>query len=139
MSLIISNWSIRFKSQNNKIMKKVIFLSSILGFVPFVTFAADMKSLTGIINFLSDTLAKGVLPLLIGIAVVAFVYGIIEYFLNPDNEEKRKKGKSFILWGLIALFVMVSFWGIVGVLQNTFQTTDNSAGVKIPSIPDQLP
>jgi uncharacterized membrane protein HdeD (DUF308 family) len=97
----------------------------------------DMSTLTGIIDFFSYTLATGVLPLLIGLAVVAFVYGIIEYFLNPDNEEKRKKGKSFILWGVIALFVMISFWGIVGVLQNTFKTEDNSSGIKIPNIPQQ--
>jgi hypothetical protein len=40
--------------------------------------------------------------------------------VKREIEEKRKAGKSFMIWGLIALFVMVSIWGLVGVLSNTF-------------------
>ena len=60
--------------------------------------------------------------LLFILATVSFIWGVIQYFLNAENEEKRKKGKSFMLWGIIALFVMVSVWGLVGVLSNTFGT-----------------
>lgn len=73
-----------------------------------------------IIKWAGCTLVKGVIPLLFSLAVVGFIWGIIQYFLNPDNEEKRKAGKSFMIWGLIALFVMVSVWGLVGVLGETF-------------------
>lgn len=59
------------------------------------------------------------MPLLIAIAVVAFVWGVITLILNPDNEEKKKKGKQFMLWGIIALFVIVSIWGLVGILSRT--------------------
>jgi hypothetical protein len=56
-----------------------------------------------------------------GIATIAFVWGILQYyFLNPNNEEQKKKGKSFMIWGLVALFVMVTVWGLVGILYNTF-------------------
>jgi len=95
-----------------------------------------MTDLTSIIKFLSDTLANGIIPLLIGLAVVGFIYGIIQYFLNSENEEKRKKGKEFMLWGIIALFVIISFWGIVNILQNTF-TKDVKTEVHIPKIPQQ--
>lgn len=96
-----------------------------------------MSDVTGIINFLSNILEKQILPLLIGVAVVAFVYGILQYFLNPDNEEKRKKGKEYLVWGLVGLFVMVSFWGIIAIFQNTFieQGLDNQ--IKVPKIPQQ--
>lgn len=40
--------------------------------------------------------------------------------INPNNEEKRKQGKQYMIWGIIALFVMVSIWGLVAILTNTF-------------------
>lgn len=82
--------------------------------------SGNLKSLTDFINFFTCTLLRSVVPLLVALSVVGFVYGIIKYFLNPDNEEKRKDGKTFMFWGLIALFVMVSIWGLVGIFSYTF-------------------
>ena len=77
-------------------------------------------NLGNIIGYFSCILVKYVTPLLFALATVGFIWGIIQMFLDPNNEEARKKGKSFMLWGLIGLFVMVSMWGIVGVLDSTF-------------------
>jgi hypothetical protein len=115
-------------------MKKIIGLGLVMSSMPLFAFAAP-TNLTEFITFLSDTLATGVVPLLVGVAVAAFIYGIIQYFLNPDNEEKRKAGKSYILWGLIALFVMVSFWGIVAMMQDTFVGGVGDS-VKMPKLPE---
>jgi uncharacterized membrane protein len=80
-----------------------------------------MDSIANIFNWASCTLIKSIIPFLITLSVVAFIYGIIEYFLSPvDNEEKRKKGKTYIVWGLIGLFVIISVWGLVGLLSDTF-------------------
>jgi hypothetical protein len=81
---------------------------------------ANMTSLTGIINWASCTLMSTVIPFLFSIAAVAFIWGIISYYMNPENEEKRKKGKSFIIGGLIALFIMTSMWGIIRIFSTTF-------------------
>jgi hypothetical protein len=109
-------------------IKKIIPLSIGLSITPFVTFAAEsckapetkFDTLSHMLNWASCTLIAYVVPLLFSLAVTAFIWGIIQFFLNPDNEEKRKKGKSFMIWGIIALFVMVSMWGLVGVLTKTF-------------------
>lgn len=79
-----------------------------------------LGNVTDLINFFTCTLMGAVSPLLVALAVIGFVIGIIKYFLNPDNEEKRKEGKTFMLWGLIGLFVIVSIWGLVGILSGTF-------------------
>lgn len=107
-------------------MKKTILTITALSFAPSAAFAAgycedaNFTSLGNIITWMSCTLIKFVVPLLFSLAVVLFIWGIIQYFLNAENEEKRKKGKSFMLWGIIALFVMVSMWGLVGILTDTF-------------------
>jgi len=92
----------------------------------------SLEDITGIINWASCLIYKTVIPFLFALATVAFIWGIMQYYLNPDNEEKRKKGKNYIVGGLIALFVMVSIWGIVGILTGTFEF-----GNTIPQLPGQ--
>ncbi len=92
---------------------------------------ADMTTLGGMINWATCLLIGSVVPLLFALAVVGFIYGIVKYFLNPDSEDKKNEGKKFMTWGLIALFVMVSMWGIVTLFTDTFQLNSNSA----PNIP----
>lgn len=59
-------------------------------------------------------------PLLISMAVIVFVIGVVKYIAGADEEAKRTEGRNFMIYGLVALFVMVSVWGLVGVLQGTF-------------------
>ncbi len=84
--------------------------------------SAGITDLTSLINFFTCLFMNTIVPLLMSLAVVGFAYGIIKFFLNPDNEEGKKKGKDFMLWGLIAMFVIVSFWGIIKIFTKTFDT-----------------
>ena len=54
------------------------------------------------------------------------------YLQSSPPERKKEKGKQFMLWGVIALTVMVSVWGLVGVLSSTF-------GVRSLIIPQVTP
>ena len=81
----------------------------------------ELNTIANIFNWGSCTIVKAIIPFLLSLAVAAFVWGMIQFYLNPENEEKRKKGKSFMIGGLIALFVMISMWGLVGILTDTFE------------------
>lgn len=94
-----------------------------------------IKSLTDFINFFTCLLLDAIVPLLVALAIAGFVYGIIKYFINPDNEEKRKEGKSFMLWGLIGMFVIFTFWAIIGIFSNTF-FQDGNKSVLMPGLPE---
>lgn len=59
-------------------------------------------------------------PVLAGVALAFFLYGLVDFIANADNEQKRIKGKNLMTWGVVALFVMVSMWGLVNMLHNTF-------------------
>lgn len=124
-------------------MKKIVLLGNfvLVGILSFsfveadtltdICTASSMKSIEGIINWGTCVLSRSVVPLLFALAVAAFIWGVIQFYLNPENEEKRKKGKSFIVGGLIALFVMVAMWGIVGIFTNTFKV-DNTMPTTFP-------
>lgn len=60
------------------------------------------------------------LPILIVLALVIFFFGVAQYVLNGENTEERAKGRQFMLWGVLALFVLVSIWGIIKLLSVTF-------------------
>lgn len=60
-------------------------------------------------------------PVLFAIAFIVFLYGIAKsYIFSVGDEEAVKKGHKLILWGIIAFVVMISVWGLVNVVANTF-------------------
>lgn len=66
-------------------------------------------------------LIRMAVPLIFAAAVLLFLWGVFNLvFLNQNNPEKREEAKKFMMWGIISLFVMVSVWGLVNLLSNTF-------------------
>jgi len=105
-------------------MKKTLFILAIL-VAPFVAFAQTTSSqctsgtltLCTLINKIIGYLNQ-ILFVLIGIAVVVFVYYIFKYFIKP-NENRDEAGK-YVMYSVIGFFVILSMWGLVNILQNTF-------------------
>ena len=60
-----------------------------------------------------------IVPLLYSLAFLFTLIGIARFFFS-DSDEKRKEGRAFALWSIIALAVMFSVWGLVKILLNTF-------------------
>ncbi|MEI6352698.1 MAG: hypothetical protein WCO35_02055 [Candidatus Nomurabacteria bacterium] len=56
-------------------------------------------------------------------AFVVFFYGVVMFLIgrvaDKGDLKSLEKGKEFMLWGLIALFVMVTAWGIITFVQST--------------------
>jgi len=65
------------------------------------------------------SLANPLFVLLVAVAVLLFMWGIVRYIYASGTSEKSD-GRTLIFWGIIALVVMVSFWGIVLVLTRSF-------------------
>ena len=47
-------------------------------------------------------------------------FNISKNVINDNEEAKKAKGRSFMIWGIIALTVMISIWGLVRILTGTF-------------------
>ncbi len=63
---------------------------------------------------------KALVPLLITLSIVLFIVGVIKYIAKADEAAQREEGRRFMIYGIVALFVMVSIWGLVGIIQGTF-------------------
>ena len=79
----------------------------------------------GSISCLANTilyLINGVaVPVLFALSFIVFLYGIAQaYIFSHGDSEKVAQGHKLLLWGLIGFVVMVSLWGLVNVVTNTF-------------------
>jgi hypothetical protein len=60
-------------------------------------------------------------PLIFAIAFIVFLWGIFRYYIaGAADEASRSKGHQLILWGIIGFVVMISLWGLVNIVANTF-------------------
>ncbi|HCI04442.1 TPA: hypothetical protein DEW47_00465 [Patescibacteria group bacterium] len=57
-----------------------------------------------------------IIGFMFAVAIVVFIYGIVEYMLGGDNEDRRKDGAKHMTWGVIGIFVMISVFGIMNVI-----------------------
>lgn len=57
-----------------------------------------------------------IIGFMFAVAVVMFIYGIVEYIWSADNEEKVEVGKKHMIWGIVGIFVMIGVYGILNIL-----------------------
>lgn len=64
---------------------------------------------------------NSIIPFIFAIAFVFFIWGTVKFFLiGADDEKSKTQGKQFMIWGIVALAVMLSVWGLVAILGSTF-------------------
>lgn len=89
------------------------------------------KTAQDIVNTLSTEILNPVVTLLFAAAVAYFIFGVINFIANADNEEARTQGKRHLLYSVIGLVVMAGVWGILELIANTL-------GADVPSDYNQL-
>lgn len=118
-------------------MMKRISAGAIVAVSPLIAFAqsyAPNQGIGGLFTFVGAILNR-VVPLLIALAVVFFIWQVFMYAVAGD-EEKKGAAKTHIIWGIVGIFIMVSIWGLVAILQSTFGTSgvQENIGSQIPTI-----
>ena len=126
--------------------KKLFVLFSFFGLTPMLAFAASgCTALTTGSNGSTGTLTNvlctignflnSVVPVLIALGVVYFVWGVITYVISSD-EEAKTTGRMRMIYGIIGLAVIVGMWGLVSILGNTFGVNNGGgANETFPSVP----
>jgi uncharacterized membrane protein YidH (DUF202 family) len=77
-------------------------------------------SLNSFIGNVDTMIINPLILLLFALAVVYFLYGVLEFLMNQENEEKKTSGKSHMLWGVIGIAIMLGAFTILNVVMNTF-------------------
>ena len=90
----------------------------------FATAVTDFKSLIRIFVDILNT----AIPVIISLALLAFFWGVFLFVRNSDSGDEKEEGRRIMIWGIVALFVMTSFFGIVRIVQNTFFSSSSTGG-----------
>ena len=107
-------------------MKKTLILSTLPLFsllLPLVA-SAQASDISGFVQVLIDVINGVLVPLILAIAFIAFIWGVFRFFI-ASNEETKDKGRDLMVYGLIGFVVIISVWGIVNLLVNTFSLDVN--------------
>jgi ABC-type maltose transport system permease subunit len=92
------------------------------------------EGLRGIINLANSLLNSIIILLITATVAVIFFYGVSYIFKQARGDGKEMKSAlSGMLWGVAALAVMVSIWGLVKFLQSTLGIS-NGAEAQAPSV-----
>jgi hypothetical protein len=93
-----------------------IIVSPLVAYAQTKTLATLISTIVGYFNIILD--------LIMGMAVVMFVWYVIQYFIQPND--KRAEGAQYVMWAVVGFFVILSMWGLVNILTNTFNLGNNN-------------
>ncbi len=99
-------------------------LKSLIALTP-----TDLKSLIALIIDLINTAT----PVLAGIGVLLFFWGLAKFIRNSGDEKEHTNGKNLMIWGVVGFFVMFAVWGIVRSAQLSVELGNEPFG--IPGLP----
>ena len=111
-------------------MKKIIAVA--LVFSPVFAFA-PLGNVEGILESIGN-LVELALPIVVGLGLLAFFWGLVKFIFASGDETAKDQGKRIMLWGVIALFVMVAVWGLVEFIGDSLDI-DTDADITVPTVP----
>jgi predicted PurR-regulated permease PerM len=115
----------------NKLTK--IGVGAAMFLLPAVAFAQYSITNSNTLFSAIESILNAVIPIIIALAVVYILWGIVQSFVR-GSEDERKAGHMKILYGIIALFIMISIWGLVNILVNTTNLNNNIPTNQIPNL-----
>lgn len=104
--------------------KKLNFYATIFLF-PIISFASY-----GLVDFIVSfsNIEKSLLSVVFGLGLIYFFWGLVGLIRSSDKD--RENAKQRMLWGIVALFVMVAIYGIIAIIGNALgiKTSTGSSG-----------
>lgn len=74
---------------------------------------------------INEVILYPLIILLLAVALVVFLYGAFEYVTGLNSPERKAKGQTHLLYGILGMVVMVSAYAILRIAAGTF-------GIEVP-------
>lgn len=93
--------------------------ASVTPFLPMVAFAQEFGQINSFIGRITTFINNTLIPLVFGVALLVFVFGMFRFFIwNGHTDDGKKQGKDLMIYATIGFVLMVSIWGLVNLLAN---------------------
>jgi uncharacterized membrane protein len=102
-------------------MRKIIIsaASAVSFLTPLVlgaqTFQPTIEPFTDLLAQ-AQAFVNAAIPFVFALAFLFFLWGVALFIFSAGNEDAKDRGKRIMIWGIVALFVMVAVWGLVNVI-----------------------
>ena len=71
-------------------------------------------------NRIVDYIIDPALLIIFALGFLLFVYGLVEFLWKINGEGDTNEGKKHMVWGIVGMLIMVSVYGILDLIDNTF-------------------
>ncbi len=79
-----------------------------------------MEAASDLLDKVVTYIVNPVILLVFAAGFAIFMYGLLEFMWNLNSGEASKEGKRHMMWGLVGMFIMVSVYGILRIIDDTF-------------------
>ena len=84
--------------------------------------AVDAQTTAGpFIAKIQNAILFPLISLMMGVALLVFLWGVFQYISQAESDEARKTGRKHMLFGVIGLVVMVSAYALLKIAAKTFE------------------
>ena len=87
---------------------------------------ASASAATTFILKINSVIVNPIIILMFAFALVAFLWGVLNYVTHADETEARQKGAQHIMWGIIGMALMVMAFAIERIVVQTFGVNNDS-------------
>ena len=78
-----------------------------------------IPAFAAVIDPIITNIVSPLVMLMFAVAIIVFVWGIVEMLMHGDDATAREKGRWHMLAGVIGICIMVSAWGIIYFISGT--------------------
>ena len=106
-------------------MKKIGYIlgstsALVLPFIASAAFDPDNNAFGTLLRELVDLSNKILIPFILAIGFLVFVWGMFRYFIaGGANEEARESGRSLMIYATLGFVLIIIFWGIINLLSSS--------------------
>jgi len=111
-------------------MQKLLYGALMLA--PMAASAQDLSNLQTLLNSIKNLVSLA-LPIVVGLALLGFFWGLMKFIFSAGDEGAKEKGKDIMIYGIVALFVMVAVWGLVGFIASSLDI-ETGGEADIPTV-----
>ena len=85
-----------------------------------MTFSLTGQNFQSIVYYVLDVLYI-LVPIMFAVAFIVFFWGLSKFILNSGNKDAMKDGRKYMLWGVLVLFILISFRAIIVLVSNELE------------------
>ena len=94
-------------------------------FSPVLAFAQALGNIDALVVAFGSIIKK-VIPIVFALAIIYFFFGLIKFIRSAGDPKAAAEGKSIMIYGVIAIAVMISVYGLVAFLVSSFCLTNTT-------------